>query len=548
MDPSLCPGMHPCLRIPEILSTIFQNVIDRQNWKTPFSGSQTLLNLALTCKLFKEPALDVLWHTIQALQPLIRCLPADAICLTPGRLIGEEEVKLRLNRNISSSDGYTIQKYGSKVRVVAMAPYWQLARPQHSQERLLLHHLFSRLNNGPILPLVQSVTIDVDEFRDQAIYPRLIVGPQVNSLRISSDFWDLLEEAPLNLPWDNVKAVIMEHPLALQCFRIDVLRPENGCTIFTFVSPDIAKVICSHPSLQLIDALSLDVDHATFAHLAGLPQVEELAISISTAELDLFCRQRAKSDCFPSMRKLHLLTSNLATCTKLLQPPDAFQHLQSLKITGTHDSIWNLKAFFDGMGRHKALSKQLKELRLSILFYPGLPPRHTTPLIDLPTIEPLLSLSNLRDLSLHLDGRVDLDNSALAKMGAAWPHLEVLELEERTFGTIPKITLTGLIPLLSSCSKLRGLALRIDATEKVSSFAQTGTLTPYPSFRHLQYCRSPIREPQSIAAFLTLLLPNLAWLSCNWIYLDAGGPEGFPNDPVEERYMEAWTEVQDLLG
>ncbi|KAF8062194.1 hypothetical protein FPV67DRAFT_1672675 [Lyophyllum atratum] len=559
--------MHSCLKIPEILCTIFQNVIDRQDWKAPFSGSATLLNLALTCKLFKEPALDVLWHTIQTLEPLIRCLPADAIRLTNSsrfQRLGDNpepedlerssdpHIRLRLTRNISSSDGYTIQKYSSKVREVVVPIGWQLRPREHKHEPLLYHHLFSRLNNGPILPVVQRVTIDVYKFRDQAIYPRLIVGPQVNTVCISSDFLRHLSaddsDMPSDFPWGNVRAVILEHPLALQCFRIHAFRPENAYRIHTFVSPDIAKVICSHPSLKVIDVLSLDVDHATFAHLAGLPHVEELAITISTAELVLFLGQCSKPDCFPTMRKLHLHTPDLVTCTELIQPPDAFQHLQSLEITGAHGSVWNLKAFFDEIARHKTISQQLKKLRLSIPFFPWDPPRRTTPLIDLPTIEPLLSLSNLRDLSLYVDGRVDLDNSALARMGAAWPHLEVLELEERTFGTFPKITLTGLIPLLSSCSKLRDLALRIDATEKVSSFAQIGTLTPHLCLRDLQYCRSPIREPHHTAAFLTLLLPNLASLENNWIHYRNGEPGGFPESAAEERYMKSWDEVWELLG
>jgi len=40
-----------------------------------FSRKKTLLALALTCKSFTGPALDLLWRKLDGLDPLIRCLP-----------------------------------------------------------------------------------------------------------------------------------------------------------------------------------------------------------------------------------------------------------------------------------------------------------------------------------------------------------------------------------------------------------------------------------------------------------------------------------------
>jgi hypothetical protein len=40
-----------------------------------FSRNKTLLALALTCKSFTGPALDLLWRELDGLDPLIRCLP-----------------------------------------------------------------------------------------------------------------------------------------------------------------------------------------------------------------------------------------------------------------------------------------------------------------------------------------------------------------------------------------------------------------------------------------------------------------------------------------
>ena len=63
----VCWRMHHALEIQEILSNIFGH----------FSRSESshLLALAITCRAFKEPALDVLWADLDNLSPLVRCLP-----------------------------------------------------------------------------------------------------------------------------------------------------------------------------------------------------------------------------------------------------------------------------------------------------------------------------------------------------------------------------------------------------------------------------------------------------------------------------------------
>ena len=60
--------MHHCLQIPELLSIIFRYV----------HTQETLARLARTCTDFRDPALNVLWHTQSTLLPLFKCLPRDA--------------------------------------------------------------------------------------------------------------------------------------------------------------------------------------------------------------------------------------------------------------------------------------------------------------------------------------------------------------------------------------------------------------------------------------------------------------------------------------
>ena len=63
------PTMHHCLHITEILINIF-DLYDEQS-------KHTLLQLALVCKLFHEPALDALWRFQSSFLVLVKTFPRD---------------------------------------------------------------------------------------------------------------------------------------------------------------------------------------------------------------------------------------------------------------------------------------------------------------------------------------------------------------------------------------------------------------------------------------------------------------------------------------
>lgn len=80
--------MHRCLTIEEILRVIIEHAgIADYNYKlltNPKTAGnvlhidyQCLLRLALTCKTFKEPALDELWRRQWGLGNLLKLLPED---------------------------------------------------------------------------------------------------------------------------------------------------------------------------------------------------------------------------------------------------------------------------------------------------------------------------------------------------------------------------------------------------------------------------------------------------------------------------------------
>lgn len=64
-------SMHQCLRITEIQSLIFGSL-----------RASECAQLARTCKLFYEQAMDVVWADIDSLIPFVRCVASDALVYT----------------------------------------------------------------------------------------------------------------------------------------------------------------------------------------------------------------------------------------------------------------------------------------------------------------------------------------------------------------------------------------------------------------------------------------------------------------------------------
>ena len=62
--------MHSCLSVDEVLRLLARILVGSE-------AKRTAVALALCCKIFEEPALDVLWETQNQLAPLLKCFPRD---------------------------------------------------------------------------------------------------------------------------------------------------------------------------------------------------------------------------------------------------------------------------------------------------------------------------------------------------------------------------------------------------------------------------------------------------------------------------------------
>ncbi|KAG2343030.1 hypothetical protein BDR05DRAFT_316721 [Suillus weaverae] len=140
---------------------------------------KTLLALALTCKSFTEPALDLLWRHLDGLEPLIRCLPQS--------LWKQDKEKLEFQRTMTLDDWSIFCKYNYRIH--------SLDHHCHEtylayKERAICDTEISRALSCPpfSLPLLPNLTsLTWTEASDETFhYIRLFVTPQLTKLNISA--------------------------------------------------------------------------------------------------------------------------------------------------------------------------------------------------------------------------------------------------------------------------------------------------------------------------------------------------------------------------
>ena len=82
--------MHRCLLLYEIVVQIAWQSRSQQD---EGQGLRDVAAVARTCSALYEPAMDVLWHTLYSLAPVVKCLPPDV-------WYEEERIDKRSSKNI----------------------------------------------------------------------------------------------------------------------------------------------------------------------------------------------------------------------------------------------------------------------------------------------------------------------------------------------------------------------------------------------------------------------------------------------------------------
>ncbi|KAG2356083.1 hypothetical protein BDR07DRAFT_476356 [Suillus spraguei] len=144
-------------------------------------GKKTLMALALTCKSFSRPALDLLWRDLLGFESVIKCLPQS--------LWKQDGQTLKFQRTMTPDDWSIFCKYNYRVRSLVNHCHWSYKK-QITCGTEIWRALSCPPFSVPLLPNLTSLTWA--EISDETFqYIRLFVTPKLTMLSISArkEFW-----------------------------------------------------------------------------------------------------------------------------------------------------------------------------------------------------------------------------------------------------------------------------------------------------------------------------------------------------------------------
>ncbi|KAK7468316.1 hypothetical protein VKT23_002830 [Stygiomarasmius scandens] len=528
--------MHHCLQVLDILHLIFECV--REN-----AHLATLVNLAVTCKLFCEPALDVLWWSVPSAYALLNCLPDDIWEQTlTDRAVGRGKVversKRKFRRVPNSSELSRCQFYTHRVRRFGVQdpPNMRISsrRMHHSDE-------FLSQFDVKMFPNLRELVYYVPYQEPDTISIYTYLGPSLISLSLH---WDCRPSSFLRI-CEEIQRVcpFME--------KLSVYHVSLGQHSSIF-SPSIVQfsALVSSLHLRVFHCHRCQLSDSALQHLSQLPHLKQLEVG-NTVD-DLVRAIKASNSLIAPFTGLCLLSIMAADfgragvdLSKIISSTD----IQELTLDHTLDKVpseQEIHAFFQALA-DSPWKDSLSSLELHRAF--DVDPESdvwTSPVyrVTSSTFKPLFSLPNLQFVQLRLENAFDLDNATLSDMARAWPKLSTLDIGcGGTWGISEgglKITLDGLLPLVQHCPRLNTFSLCVNAAyNPASPSSRPGAGITNEKVLILNFCNSTISDPLEVALFLSDVFPNLldivAW-SEGWL-------------PTEDSHSatEKWNEVCQLL-
>jgi len=108
----------------------------------------------------------------------------------------------------------------------------------------------------------------------------------------------------------------------------------------------------------------------------------------------------------------------------------------------------------------------------------------------------------------------ELNDTLMQDMASAWPRLRSLVLKGKNSGYTPSVTILGLVPLAQHCPELQTLTILFNGCFLPPSIPVE---TKNKALIELEVLRSPIEDPEAIAAFLYEMFPR-ASVKSTWPY------------------------------
>ena len=506
--------MHPCLQVEEILTVILQYLgMSKQSlWGKDEAerAKFSLVNMALACRTFCEPALDEYWREIFSIGRLLYCFPDGIARVTyrdPRRRIhwrmnhlrsgwswvGKYNVEIAfwiysrigqyIERVPEPHEWTRFKRYAARVRVIRrLGLSEEISSGEHSN-LTLLDVMASHFGPDPAFPGLQVLEMDGSEASAHLAQYLLFVQPQLRVFNIGIchrvvDSCPLIRSIQERAPF--LEQLIMEpHVDSLGPTELSVLAGMTSMKRLSIAvhtdttsgsdSEDSPATILSAPCLPRLEVL-----HISNVHLANENKSNVAALSI----IELL-----RCTCSSSLRELRLqfgLYGNFGALHSLFVAIAAFsESLEECQITIRSNSERSSTTA-------PAVDEQISVGRV---------------------LSPLFSLwRSMKNLDLS-DVPLSITAEDFTSMLSSWPNIRTLLLGHENKRTTSTITLVALGRAVSGCRHLEILYLRIQDSEG-DPFAESGIwVHPHMMTLSIRYGGVMV-DPGLAEEFLHALFPR----------------------------------------
>jgi len=509
--------MHQALFVLEILVEIFShlNPIPSDESRTGLSQSRkSLAALARTCKTFYDPAMDLLWAILDDVWPLLGCVTRLHSSIYYHRPRSDYEFRYYYHglKVSEYSHARSELKYSLSTQTqFSLSPPDAVLFSEHEARQFLRHA--ARVRSLSVYTSYILWFLNSDFPIETCLFPRLI-----------SLSWKV------HLPQDNRLLHLFLSPTLRHCYlatdNCDWKSITTNCATLETLSIMSSSVVLEAglvpeavaiPEAGVISRLSDTIrscnrlvklccpllDSAAWNHISNLPTLVSLEINRPGANTQLLDRDDLNLAPFLNLTDLSLSLRSPSTdavdIMTLIQHSE-FPSLKKFELRSYHSVPW---AQVEQILRALSQCKTCQTLRhVSIRFNDH---RHS---VDnpLPMIRHFLCFTQLRHLSLFFNnGPIDLDNDLLLEAVSSWPHIEVLNFENRRQSAV---TFRGLFAALRLCPRLHTLriwmdAANIDIDPEAESFQ-------HQSLRALDFTWSNIGDAKAVAVIIASMLPSVS--------------------------------------
>ncbi|KAK7006342.1 hypothetical protein R3P38DRAFT_2728621 [Favolaschia claudopus] len=489
--------MHKCLLVPELLRTILAHATAVEKptpeplpppttyWPANLPRRETKaanpVAIALTCRTFLEPALDIIWHGIPCVDVLEACLPPPAAQ--------------------DSSSWERLHYYADRVREFGLVniKYTYLAQRNNSS-------ILNRLVESKIQLFPNLITLCVQDKQILSVLDFFVAG-KLKTIRLSSIYEYLDRQSP---PLARIETLNCP---SLRFFSI------SSCNFSPDEIVSLSKMIRHFTGVlhvHLDGRKEFPWSSDLIAHLSTLPSLQSISVAHATPDPSTL---RAG---FPALQSFSFVFPDTGTFFRRLASIESTElskisaHIHGVAPSEDRAPIQlALLKIRDRLQAAPAAEVDLQENGIGIHSQPN---ALETPIISL---EPLLDLHNLTSLTLRLHRLMEVDDALLQTMALAWPRLRKLSLSNCCAGpNDAKITLTGLLPLALHCRELEHCSLIIDADTIPENYLEQPARRCRNPVRYLDFGGSRVKNPYFVAAYLSDLFPQLKIVSG---YHDNGG-------------------------